>query len=151
MPEFTLLNQEGNEFAIADFIGKKKLVVYFYPKDDTHGSTTEACYFRDQYETFEETDAMIIGVSSQSVECHNKFSNKYNLNFTLLSDENSKIRKMFGVPSYGIISGRVTFIVDKDGIVSYIFRSQTKAKKHVDEALRILKEMTLHKITTLWI
>jgi peroxiredoxin Q/BCP len=141
IPGFTLPDQNGKEFNIKDFIGKKNLVIYFYPKDDTPGCTKEACYFRDQYEIFNEADAMIIGISSQSVESHKMFEGKYRLNFTLLSDAESKIRKMFGAFSLGIIAGRVTFIVDKKGIVKYIFNSQIEATKHVDEALRILKDM----------
>ena len=141
IPEFTLPDQNGKEFNVKDFIGKKNLVIYFYPKDDTPGCTKEACYFRDQYEIFNEADAMIIGISSQSVESHKKFAEKYKLSFTLLSDENSIIRKMFGAFSFGIVPGRVTYVVDKKGIVKYIFNSQTEATKHVDEALRILKEM----------
>jgi len=141
IPEFTLHDQNGKEFNVKDFIGKKNLVIYFYPKDDTPGCTKEACYFRDQYEIFNEADAMIIGISSQSVESHKKFAEKYKLSFTLLSDENSIIRKMFGAFSFGIVPGRVTYVVDKKGIVKYIFNSQTEATKHVDEALRILKEM----------
>jgi len=141
IPEFTLPDQDGKEFHVKDFIEKKNLIIYFYPKDDTPGCTKEACYFRDLYEDFNDAGAMIIGISSQSVVSHKKFAEKYKLNFTLLSDENSKIRKMFGVPSFGILQGRVTYVVDKKGIVNYIFNSQTEATKHVDEALRILREM----------
>jgi len=141
IPEFTLPDQDGKEFNVKDFIGKKNLVIFFYPKDDTPGCTKEACYFRDQYEIFNEADAIIIGISSQSVVSHKKFAEKYKLSFKLLSDENSIIRKKFGAFSLGIIPGRVTYIVDKKGIVNYIFNSQTEATKHVDEALRILKKM----------
>ncbi|MGD0711288.1 MAG: peroxiredoxin [Bacteroidales bacterium] len=141
IPGFTLPDQDGKVFNIKDFIGKKNLVIYFYPKDDTPGCTKEACYFRDQYDVFKEADAMIIGISSQSVESHKKFAEKYNLDFTLISDENNTVRKMFGAFSLGILPGRVTYIIDKKGIVKYVFNSQTEATKHVDEALRILKEM----------
>jgi thioredoxin-dependent peroxiredoxin len=141
IPGFTLPDQDGKVFNIKDFIGKKNLVIYFYPKDDTPGCTKEACYFRDQYDVFKEADAMIIGISSQSVESHKKFAEKYKLDFTLLSDENNTVRKMFGAFSLGILPGRVTYIIDKKGIVKYVFNSQTEATKHVDEALRILKEM----------
>ena len=141
IPEFSLPDQNGNVININDYIGKKNLVIYFYPKDDTPGCTKEACYFRDQYEIFNQADAMIIGISSQSVESHKKFAEKYHLSFTLLSDENSVVRKMFGAISLGLIPGRVTYVVDKKGIVKYIFDSQTEPTKHVDEALRILKDM----------
>ena len=116
-------------------------MIYFYPKDDTPGCTKEACYFRDEYDVFEKADALIIGISGQSVDSHKKFAEKYHLNFTLLSDEENKVRKLFGVPVnlFGLLPGRVTYIIDKSGKVVYIFNSQTQAKRHVDEALRILK------------
>jgi len=141
IPEFKLPDQFGNEFDINNFIGNKNLVIYFYPKDDTPGCTKEACYFRDQYDVFNEADAMIIGISSQSVKSHKDFAEKYKLSFTLLSDEHSIVRKLFGAFSLGFVPGRITYIVDKKGIVIYTFNSQTEATKHVDEALRILKEI----------
>lgn len=141
VPQFSLPDQNGNSFSISSVIGKKNLVIYFYPEDDSPGCTREACYFRDEYEAFNEADAMIIGISGQSVESHKKFAEKYHLSFTLLSDLGDKVRKLFGVPVnfLGMVPGRVTYIVDKSGKVVYIFNSQTQAKKHVDEALRILK------------
>jgi thioredoxin-dependent peroxiredoxin len=141
VPQFELHDQNGNLFSISSVIGKKNLVIYFYPKDDSPGCTKEACSFRDQFDVFNEADAMIIGISGQSVESHKKFAEKYHLNFTLLSDEGDKVQKLFGVPLnfLGLVPGRVTYIADKAGKVVYIFNSQTQATKHVDEALRILK------------
>lgn len=141
IPDFTLPDQNGTIFNIKDVIGKKNLVIYFYPKDDTPGCTKEACYFRDQYDVFNDVDAMIIGISAQSVASHKEFEKKYRLNFTLLSDEENKVRKMFGAYSLGFFPGRITYIVDKTGSVIYMFDSQTEATKHVDEALRVLKEI----------
>ena len=143
VPQFTLDDQNGTPFSINSVIGKKKLVIYFYPMDDSPGCTKEACAFRDQFEVFKEADAMIIGISGQSVESHKKFAEKYHLSFTLLSDDGDKVRKLFGVPVnfLGMIPGRVTYIVDKPGKVVYVFNSQIQATKHVDEALRILKEL----------
>lgn len=142
VPQFTLPDQNGSQFSINSVIGKKNLVIYFYPKDDSPGCTKEACAFRDQFEVFNEANAMIIGISGQSVESHKQFAEKYHLSFTLLSDEGDKVRKLFGVPSnLGMIPGRVTYVVDKSGKVVYVFNSQTQATKHVDEALRILKEL----------
>jgi thioredoxin-dependent peroxiredoxin len=143
VPSFTLKDQDGNLFDLKNVVGKKNLVIYFYPKDDSPGCTKEACYFRDQFEVFNQADALIIGISGQSVESHKKFAEKYHLSFTLLSDEGNKVRKLFGVPSnmFGSLPGRVTYIVDKTGTVVYVFDSQSQATKHVDEALRILKEM----------
>ena len=141
VPQFTLADQNGNLFSISSVIGKKYLVIYFYPEDDSPGCTKEACYFRDEYDVFNNADALIIGISGQSVESHKKFAEKYHLNFTLLSDEENRVRMLFGVPVnlFGLLPGRVTYIIDKSGKVVYIFNSQTNAKKHVDEALRILK------------
>jgi peroxiredoxin Q/BCP len=143
IPAFTLSDQNGNTFDITNVIGKKNLVIYFYPKDDSPGCTKEACYFRDQFEVFNQADAVIIGISGQSVESHKKFAEKYRLSYTLLSDEGNKVRKLFGVPTdlFGILPGRVTYIADKSGTVVHIFDSQGQATKHVDEALRILKNL----------
>jgi len=143
IPSFELKDQHGNLFNLDSVVGKKNLVIYFYPKDDTPGCTAEACAFRDQFEVFKDADAMIIGISGQSVESHLKFAKKHNLNFTLLSDKGNKVRKLFEVPTnaLGIIPGRVTYVVNKEGKVVFMFNSQSQAEKHVSEALRILNEM----------
>lgn len=141
IPQFSLTDQNGNLFTVDSILGKKNLVIYFYPKDDSPGCTKEACYFRDQFEVFKEADALIIGISGQSVESHKKFAEKYRLSYTLLSDEGNKIRKLFGVPTnfLGLLPGRVTYVIDKSGKVLFIFDSQTKIERHVDDALKILK------------
>ena len=143
IPAFILPDQNGNMFDINSVIGEKNLVIYFYPKDDSPGCTKEACSFRDQFEAFTEADAVVIGISGQSVKSHKEFAEKHRLSFTLLSDEGDKIRKQFGVPTnlMGLLPGRVTYVADKKGKVLYVFNSQTQAAKHVDEALRILKEL----------
>jgi peroxiredoxin Q/BCP len=143
IPAFTLPDQNGNLFDINSLLSKKNLVIYFYPKDDSLGCTAQACSFRDQFEVFTEADAVIIGISGQSVESHKEFAEKHRLSFTLLSDEGDKIRKQFGVPTnlLGLLPGRVTYIADKTGKVIYMFDSQMQATRHVDEALRILKEL----------
>jgi len=143
IPSFELKDQNNQLFQLNSVLGKKNLVIYFYPKDDTPGCTKEACAFRDQFEVFEDAQALIIGISAQSVESHKSFEKKHNLNFTLLSDTGNKVRKLFGVPTnfFGLISGRVTYIVNKEGKVVYMFNSQMQAEKHVEEALRILKEI----------
>jgi peroxiredoxin Q/BCP len=143
IPEFTLPDQNGTLFDIKTILGSKKLVIYFYPKDDSPGCTKEACHFRDLFEVFTEADAVIIGISGQSVESHRKFAEKYRLSFTLLSDTGNKVRKLFGVPAnaLGLLPGRVTYVADRDGKVVYIFNSQVQAERHVDETLKILKEL----------
>jgi len=139
VPQFSLPDQNGKIFDISSLIGKKKLVIFFYPKDGSLSCTKEACYFRDMSETFEETGAVIIGISSQSPESHKNFAESNKLNYTLLSDENNIVRKLFGVPSkiFGLIPGRVTYVTDKTGRVVFIIDSQYNIQQHVDEALKI--------------
>ena len=139
IPGFSLKDQHGNLFDINTYLGKKKLVIFFYPQDGSLNCTREACYFRDISDVFDEADAIIIGISSQSVESHKEFAEKNRLNYTLLSDNENIVRKLFGVPGrvFGLIPGRVTYVVDRSGKVVYIFDSQTDVQRHVDEALKI--------------
>jgi peroxiredoxin Q/BCP len=141
IPSFSLKDQNDSLFNIDLVRGKKNLVIYFYPKDDSPGCTKEACSFRDQFDVFTQADALIIGISAQSVQSHLEFASKYRLNYTLLSDEANQVRKLFGVPTnlFGLLPGRVTYIVNKEGKVVFIFNSQIQAEKHIEEALRILK------------
>jgi len=143
IPSFQLHDQDGNLFNSPDYTGKRKMVIFFYPKDDSPGCTKEACYFRDLYEVFKEADAVVIGISGQSVESHKKFALKHRLTYTLLSDMGNKVRRAFGVPSdlFGLLPGRVTYVADRQGRIVHIFNSQTQTEKHVDEALKILKEL----------
>ncbi len=140
VPDFTLKDQNGKTFHLKDHLGKKVLVIYFYPKDDTPGCTKQACYFRDQYEEFTRLGAEVIGISGQDSKSHEAFAKKYNLPFTLLADEGDKVRKLFGAGG-GIIPGRVTYVIDKEGKIVYIFNSQTEVTRHVDEALKKIKEI----------
>ena len=141
VPSFSLKDQNGQVFNIDSVKGKHNLVIYFYPKDDSPGCTKEACSFRDQFEVFKKEDAIIIGISGQSVKSHLEFAKKHRLNYTLLSDEGNKVRQSFGVPTsfLGLLPGSVTYIVDKHGKVVFVFNSQLNAQKHIEEALRILK------------
>ena len=141
--KFELQDQNGKLFNIDSVLGKKNLVIYFYPKDDSPGCTREACSFRDQFEVFADADALIIGISPQSVESHFEFAQKHRLNYTLLSDKGNKVRKLFGVPGnlFGLIPGRVTYVINKEAKVVYMFDSQTQVEKHVEEALHILRQI----------
>lgn len=141
-PDFELTNQSGEKVRLSDFFGKAAVVLYFYPKDFTTGCTKEACAFRDSYEQFKDLGAEVLGVSSDTQESHGLFSTKLGLPFQLLSDEGGKVRKLYGVPaSLGMIPGRVTYVIDKQGIVRYIFNSQINAEKHMEESLRIVKSL----------
>ncbi len=143
IPNFVLKDQDNADFNIDQFRGKQMMVIYFYPKDDTPGCTTEACSFRDQYEIFTDLNVKVIGISADNVTSHKKFAGKYNLPFTLLADTDKKVQKLFGVPRslLGMIPGRVTYIVNKEGEVVHIFNSMTNAEKHITESLSILKKM----------
>jgi peroxiredoxin Q/BCP len=139
IPDFSLNDQDGNLLEISNYLGKKKLVIFFYPQDGSLNCTREACYFRDLSDVFEEADAVVIGISGQSVESHKKFAEVNKLKYKLLSDQNNIVRKLFGVPGrmFGLIPGRVTYVADRTGKVVYIFDSQTETQRHADEALKI--------------
>ena len=139
-PIFTLKDQDGEIFNIEDSIGKDSLVIYFYPKDETAGCTKQACSFRDAFEDFISAGAKVIGISSDDEKSHKKFAKKHNLPFTLLADSDKKVRRAFGVPTnlLGLIPGRVTYVVDKKGIVKGVFNSQMKFDQHVPESFKII-------------
>ncbi len=142
-PDFTLSSQSGQTVSLKEFLGKKAVVVYFYPKDDTPGCTTESCAFRDSYQVFQDAGAEVIGISADSTASHSSFATKHQLPFILLSDTGNQVRKLFGVPStLGLLPGRVTYVIDKQGVVRKIFNSQLNFKGHVDEALNTLKEIS---------
>ena len=141
-PVFTLTDKNGEVFNLADLLGKKNLVIYFYPKDETPGCTAEACSFRDSYEEFLKYGCEVIGISNDSPESHISFSENHNLPFILLTDEDHKVQELYTVPkTAGFIPGRVTFLVDKNGIIQMVFNSQSKATQHVTEALTKLKSL----------
>jgi len=129
-------------FSLYDLLKEKSVVLYFYPKDNTPGCTKQACEFRDQYEVFQEQGAEVVGISSDSVASHQRFEQEFRLPFLLLSDKGGHIRSLYGVPrKLGLLPGRVTYIIDKKGIVRYIFNSMTKPLEHVSTALEVLKDL----------
>ncbi len=139
-PDFMLPSQTGDLVSLSDFRGKKAVVLYFYPKDDTPGCTKEACAFRDRYEVFTDAGAEVIGVSGDSSQSHQSFATKYNLPFILLSDSSNELRKRYGVPStLWVLPGRVTYVIDKEGVIRHIFDSMLEFDRHVDEALNSLQ------------
>jgi thioredoxin-dependent peroxiredoxin len=141
-PDFSLASQDGTPVSLQDFAGKKNVVLFFYPKDNTPVCTKEACSFRDSFKDITDAGAEVIGVSSDSEKSHQGFASEHKLPYKLLSDENGKIRKLYGIPtSMGILPGRVTYVIDKKGVVRLMFNSQLDAQKHVTEALRVLKDL----------
>jgi peroxiredoxin Q/BCP len=143
-PDFTLPSAAGNMVSLADFRGKAEVVLFFYPKDDTPGCTAEACSFRDSYEAFREAGAEVIGISSDSAESHQGFAARNRLPFLLLSDGDGQVRARYGVrKTLGLIPGRTTFLIDRDGIIRGLFSSQFQAARHVSEMLGVLQE--IHK------
>lgn len=139
-PDFELPDQTGVTVRLSQFRGKSAVVLFFYPKDDTTGCTIEACTFRDEMPRFDAMGAKVIGVSSDSSESHARFAGKHDLNFTLLADKGGRVRKMYGATGLlmGLIPGRVTYVIDQEGIVRHVFSSQTAFRGHIEEALRAL-------------
>jgi thioredoxin-dependent peroxiredoxin len=142
-PSFRLPDGSGGYVGLEDFLGKKNLVVYFYPKDFTRGCTAEACGFRDAYESFTALGAEVIGISADSQDSHKVFSQHHRLPFVLLSDLDGSVRRAYHVKkTLGLFPGRVSFVIDKKGIIRHIFSSQARATAHVAEALRILRSLS---------
>lgn len=142
LPGFSAKDTNGNIFNSQDYIGKQPLVIYFYPKDDTPGCTAQACSFRDNYQEFKDLGAEVIGISSDTITSHLKFKSKFNLPFILLSDNDKKLRKLFGVQNnLFIIPGRETFVIDKQGMVIMVFNSMS-SEIHITKALKVLKKLT---------
>lgn len=143
-PDFHLPSTEGRKIALKEFRGKKNVVLYFYPKDDTPGCTKEACSFRDERPTFDTKDAVILGVSFDDLASHAKFAEKYKLPFTLLSDADKTVATAYGVYKEKSMYGRTymgiersTFVIDKNGKIAQIYR-KVKVDGHSDEILEAL-------------
>jgi peroxiredoxin Q/BCP len=138
-PDFTLPDQDGTETTLSDLRGSW-VVLYFYPADDTPGCTAESCSFRDSHEDFVDAGARVVGISGQGVESHKKFAEKHRLPFTLVADEGDEVRTRYGVSkTLGLFPGRVTFVIDPDGIVRKVFSSQFRPTKHIGEALATIR------------
>jgi peroxiredoxin Q/BCP len=141
-PDFTLPSQSGEPVRLRDRLGVRVVVLYFYPKDDTRGCTAEACAFRDSYGVFTGAGADVIGVSSDSVDKHAAFAGKYKLPFTLLSDQGGQVRKTYGIPAVlGLLPGRVTYVIDRQGTVRHVFNSMTNIGQHISDALRVVRKL----------
>ena len=142
-PDFTGVDQDGKTLSLADFKGKK-LILYFYPKDNTPGCTNEACNFRDHYDFWFSKGYAVVGVSPDSVASHQKFKAKYNLPFPLISDPEKKIikaygawgpKKLYGREYEGLI--RSTFVIDEEGNIEEVF-GKVKTKEHTEQIVKKL-------------
>ncbi len=142
-PIFQLPNQDGELVDIQKIIGEQNIVIYFYPKDDTRGCTIEACSFRDANQEFLDLGATVIGISADNVDAHKRFSTKYQLNFSLLADQKKEVRNLFGVPAslFGILPGRVSYVINKKGVVCGIYNSMLDPNGHIDKALALLRTL----------
>jgi peroxiredoxin Q/BCP len=141
VPVFSLRDQHDVLFNINDYKGKKILVIFFYPKDESSVCTKEACSFRDYYSDFGKAGAMVIGINSGTVESHRNFINNHQLPYSILSDPDNKVLKLFGVKKKFFISGRETFVIDKAGKIVFTYDSFTNGPAHEKEALAFIKKM----------
>lgn len=139
-PDFTLPDQDGNQVTLSERRGRV-VVLYFYPADETRGCTAEACSFRDAYASFGDLGADVIGVSSDAVEKHRSFADHHRLPFSLLSDKGGKVRGQYGAKMLGLLPGRVTYVIDAEGVVRHTFTSMLNTDGHVAEALKTVKEL----------
>ncbi len=138
-PDFELPDAAGKSVRLSQYRGVNPVVVYFYPKDDTGVCTKQACGFRDDFAKFRDAGAVILGISDDSGESHAAFAAKYKLPFTLLSDKGGQVRKLYGVNRmFGLLPGRVTFVIDREGKVRHVYSALFESERHVQEALAAL-------------
>ena len=141
IPSFSLVDQDGTERSSAD-LADRCLVLFFYPKDDTPGCTAEACSFRDNAESFAALDAEVWGISGDDAVSHRRFASRHNLTFPLLCDRNNALRREMGVPkALGLLPGRVTYIVDGEGVIRHTFSNLLDGPAHVREAQQVLNQL----------
>ena len=141
-PDFELPDANGKAFKLSALRGKT-VVLYFYPKDNTAGCTAEACSFRDSYEAFTDAGALVVGVSSDDAASHQGFAQKHRLPFTLLTDKGGKVAQLYGVARHlgGLLKGRVTFVIDAQGIIRHNVNSNFLVNDHVTESLKVVKSL----------
>ena len=141
-PDFVLQTQAGEELRLSDYLGKKVVVLFFYPKDGTSICTKEVCAFRDAYDQFVAAGAVVIGVSGDSAERHASFAAEHRLQFRLGVDPQNALRKQYGAARvFGLLPGRVTFVIDKSGMIRMVFSALLSADSHVTEALATVRQL----------
>ncbi|MBI3358878.1 MAG: peroxiredoxin [Nitrospirae bacterium] len=139
-PNFTLSSNDGRTISLSDYKGKKNVILYFYPKDDTPGCTKEACAFRDDIEAFKKADTEILGVSTDTVKSHQRFVDKFQLNFPLLADDKKEIAKRYGALNITGSAKRMTFLIDQNGIIKKIV-AKVKVDGHSQELQETLTRL----------
>ncbi len=145
-PDFSLQSGTGERVTLSQFRGTKNVVIFFYPMDESPVCSREAEAFKQKYEAFKKLETEVIGISSQSTESHKGFAQHHGLPFILLSDVDGAVRKLYSVSaSMGLVPGRVTFVIDKEGIIEYVFSSQLQPARHAEEALRALQKQESEK------
>lgn len=137
-PDFEAIADNGEKIKLSQFRGKY-VVLYFYPKDDSPGCTVEACSFRDNWDALKKYDAVVIGVSSDNVNSHRKFKEKHSLPFILVSDEDKKIRSLYDAKGF-LLPPRITYVIDKEGIIRFVYNSQMRASEHVKKVIEFLDD-----------
>ncbi len=140
IPNFKLQDQDGKLFTSSDYIGKNTMVIFFYPKDESLVCTKEACSFRDNYADFQKAGTIILGINGGSIESHKSFQQKDKLPYRLLSDTNNEVIKSFGVPNKMFMTGRKTFVIDRQGKIVFTCDSSLNGSKHAEETLAYLKK-----------
>jgi peroxiredoxin Q/BCP len=142
-PDFTLDTADGKAVRLSDFRGRKNVVLFFYPKDETAGCTVEACTFRDTYQDFIDAGAEVIGISADDSASHARFANRHGLQMVLLSDPTGQVRAQYGVRRvFGLIPGRVTFLIDRQGVVRHVVRGLLSFRRHAHESLEKLRALS---------
>jgi thioredoxin-dependent peroxiredoxin len=142
-PDFTLPDQTGTPVQLRQLLGRRAVVLYFYPKDSTPGCTMEARAFQGSYDAFAEAGADVVGISSDSVASHRRFAASERLAFPLLSDRDGAVRELYGVEkTLGILPGRVTFVIDPSGVVRHVYSSQLMVTRHSTEALEAVRALS---------
>jgi peroxiredoxin Q/BCP len=148
-PDFSLPNQDNEDVRLSDFFGKKTVVIYFYPKDDTPGCTAESCSFRDRSDTFSQFNAQVLGISKDDADSHQKFIAKYELPYPLLTDVGGEVATLFGLKkTLGILPARATFVIDTAGVIRLAFSSQLNMQQHSEDALNVVKQLFASSTST---
>jgi peroxiredoxin Q/BCP len=144
VPSFELPDQTGAVVRFDNELGKGPVVLFFYPKDETPTCTAEACSFRDANDEFVAAGAVVLGISSDGVESHKRFADKHKLTYRLLADVGGVVRKRLGVPRgmLGLMDGRVTYVLDRAGVVQHLHAATLQSQAHVDEAMAVVKRLT---------